>query len=228
MSVEFARLSPIPSFDILPWLSDAARAALSGEMVRKRYRAGQLIYEQNDPGADLFRVEAGVVQLSLTRSSGRQFIYNFFGPGDVFGESSLIDGGSRPHTAEAKSAVELDVLSSAGLRRLRAAHRDVDDALLRLMTGKMRALSEEVANATMDTTAKRVAAKISDSARNFARSAPPAPNALMLSQSDLASMLGVSRQSVNKVLQRLQQTGAIGLEYGRIQILNMTALENAG
>jgi CRP/FNR family cyclic AMP-dependent transcriptional regulator len=196
-------------------------------MVRKRYRPGQLIYAQNDPGSDLFKVVSGAVQLSLTRSNGRHFIYCYFGPGDVFGESSLIDGGARPHTAEAKTNVELDVLGAAGLRRLRAAHRDMDDALLRLMTGKMRVLSEEVAGATLDNTTTRVAVKILENAKGIGRTTASPHQKLLLSQSDLASMLGMSRQSVSKVLQRFQQSGAIGLEYGRIQILDMSLLEGA-
>lgn len=225
--MESVRPLPSSSFDLLHWLADETKTALEAEMVRKRYRPGQLIYTQNDPGSDLFKVVIGAVQLSLTRSNGRHFIYCYFGPGDVFGESSLIDGGPRPHTAEAKTNVELDVLSAAALKRLRAKHRDMDDALLRMMTGKMRVLSEEVANATLDNTMSRVAAKIIENAKGIGRATAAPHQELLLSQSDLASMLGMSRQSVSKVLQRFQQGGAIELEYGRIQILDMSVLKSA-
>jgi CRP/FNR family cyclic AMP-dependent transcriptional regulator len=215
------------SFDILQWLSAETQAALAGEVVRRRYRPGQLIYAQHDPGCEMFIVAAGAVQLSLMRKSGRQFIYCYFVPGDVFGESSLIDGDPRPQTAEAKSYVDLDVLSAASLKRIRANHRDMDDALLRIVTWKMRVLGDQVAHATLDTSLSRVAAKILENAHGFRRVVGGSQAELSLSQSDLASMLGISRQSVSKVLQRLQQTGAIGLEYGRIQIVDAAVLEGA-
>jgi CRP-like cAMP-binding protein len=215
------------SFDILQWLSAETQTALASEVMRRRYRPGQLIYAQHDAGAEMFIVAAGAVQLSVTRSNGRQFIYCYFAPGDVFGESSLIDGDPRPHTAEAKSYVDLDVLSAASLKRIRAHHRDMDDALLRNVTLKMRILGEQVAHATLDTSLSRVAAKILENAHGFRRIVGSSQAELSLSQTDLASMLGISRQSVSKALQRLQQTGAIELEYGRIQIVEAAVLESA-
>ena len=175
----------------------------------------------------MFIVVAGAVQLSVTRSNGRQFIYCYFAPGDVFGESSLIDGDTRPQTAEAKSYVDLNVLSAASLKRIRADHRDMDDALLRIVTWKMRILGAQLAHATLDTSLSRVAAKILENAQGFGPISRASQGGLSLSQSDLASMLGMSRQSVSKALQRLQHGGAIGLEYGRIQINDASVLKSA-
>jgi CRP/FNR family cyclic AMP-dependent transcriptional regulator len=196
-------------------------------MVRRRYQPGQIIYAQNDVGLELYKVVDGRVRISLIRSNGRHIVYCYFGPGDFFGESSLIDGGLRPQTAEAKTSVDVDVLSAAALRRLRTSFRDVEDGLLRVMTSKMRLLSEQVAHATLDSITSRVAAKIIENAKGFGQIGAERQQAMSLSQSDLASMLGMSRQSVSKVLQRLQLRGAIGIEYGRIHIVDLSRLDDA-
>ena len=55
----------------------------------------------------------------------------------------------------------------------------------------------------------------------------PPRRLIRLPQDQLALMLGVSRQSVNKVLRHLEQHGVIGLSYGRIEVLDPQALRAA-
>jgi CRP-like cAMP-binding protein len=213
------------AFDLGQWLPDDARADLEAAMKRRRFDAGQIIYLQEEEGGEMYRVGAGIVRLGLLRESGRELLYSFFFEGDYFGESSLIDGLPRPHTAEAHSDVELDVLPAAALASLRARYRSVDDALLRLMARRMRALSKTLAQMRLDEMSSRVASALIGAASCYGfRTDDASLRQVMMSQSDLAAMVGASRQSVNKVLSRMQKDGLVRAEYASIVIDDIVGL----
>src|SRR5688572_23907227 len=90
-----------PHFDMLQWLPETVGAALIAAAKPRRLPEGGSIYVQEDEGDEMFRLVSGSVRLSVMGADGRDLLYLLFAPGDCFGTSSLVDGESRPHTAEA-------------------------------------------------------------------------------------------------------------------------------
>lgn len=190
-----------------------------------RYPRGKQIYEQGESGDSMFRVVSGAVRLSTIREDGRQFMYLLFEPGDCFGASSCIDGGPRPHLAEAAEESVLQLLGKASFDRIRAAHRAFDDALLRLMSGDMRLLSGFLADAHLSDLTARVAGRILSMARSFGvAEAGGTVLSVRMTQTDLALMVGGARQSVNRVLQHFEEEGVVEVRGGRLSIRNFDAL----
>ena len=129
-------------------------------------------------------------------------------------------------TAEAASAVDVQVLSRAAFDRLRHDYREFDDALLRLMTRHMRLLSGFFADAHLTTLSARIASRIVANSRSFGVPGEAGTGfSVRLSQSDFALMVGASRQSVNKVLQRFQEDGLIVIEYGALVVRDLDRLQ---
>ena len=62
---------------------------------RRRFRKGEVIFVQGDPGSSLYLIEAGQVKISLASPEGREMTLALRGPGDFFGELSLLDGEPR-------------------------------------------------------------------------------------------------------------------------------------
>lgn len=114
------------------------------------------------------------------------------------------------------------------MNRLRKDHPCINDALLRLLSRHMRLLSDYFAAATLDEVALRLAQRLVAAADAFGT-----PNgagialSTRLSQSDLASMTGTARQTVNRILQMFQDQGLITIEAGAITIIAMESLQNA-
>ncbi len=214
-------------FDLFQWLSPAARQAFKDEASQQRYGSGRIIYLQGEAGDYMFRVISGSVRLSVMHSDGRELLYRLFEPGDCFGESSMVDAEPRPHTTEAQGDVEVAILRRAAYQRLRLKHREIDDALLRLLARHMRMLSGYVADAYLTELESRVAARILAVAESFGIKAGSSIKLnVPLSQSDIASMVGVSRQSVNKILQNFQNFGFITIGYGTISVDNVAKLRS--
>jgi len=213
-------------FDVLQWLPNDVRTAFLRQVRVRRHDTGDVIYGQGDAGEEMFRLVSGSVRLSVARADGRELLYLLFKPGDCFGTSSCVDREPRPQTAEAASAVDVQVLSRAAFDRLRHDYREFDDALLRLMTRHMRLLSGFFADAHLTTLSARIASRIVANSRSFGVPGEAGTGfSVHLSQSDFALMVGASRQSVNKVLQRFQEDGLIVIEYGALVVRDLDRLQ---
>lgn len=208
------------SFDLLNWTSVATRAAFVAAAGACRVPAGRLIYQQGDPGGEMFRVVEGAVRLSVSRGDGKEIIFLFFEKGDCFGVSSLIDGEPRPQTAEAVTPTVLQVIDAASFARLRESHHDFDGALLKLVTLQMRVVSLHFIEASLSDLTGRVGARLIE----YARPVPGKPPTVRMPQNELAALVGASRQSVNRVLQQMQAHGLIAIDYNTIEIVDQERL----
>jgi CRP-like cAMP-binding protein len=214
------------SFDIQQWMDPATIGAFNAALRPRRFRAGQLIYIQGEPGAEMYRIESGSVRLSVAREDGREVVFLIFEPGDCFGNSSLVDGGARPQTAEALTDVLLGVIDRPAFVRLREDTTSFDDALLNLLARQMRVVSNHYVDSSLNDLRARLAARIVTAARTSGTLGTDGGGlSVRLSQAELASMVGVSRQSVNKMLQRFQREGLISADYGQILVKDLAALE---
>lgn len=185
-----------------------------------------MIYLQGDPGAEMFRILSGSVRMSVMHDDGKEVVLGLFEPGDCFGDSSVVDGGPRPQTTMALEPVELQVLDTAACRRMGAEHPSFNTALLRLLARQMRGLSEQFALSSLDSLAVRIANRLVITARSFGVSGPDGIRLnVKLSQSELAAMVGASRQSVSKLLLKLQAEGVVRITYGGLVISDLARLE---
>src|SRR5215207_2645851 len=85
----------------------AAFAALGGRLLRRRYAKGQVIFLAGEPETSLAIIEQGAVKLALTSAEGRELVLARLCAGDVFGELSFLDGGSRAADAVAVEVTQL-------------------------------------------------------------------------------------------------------------------------
>lgn len=208
------------TFDVLAPLPPALRQKFISRSTFRTYPAGHVIYLQDDSGQEFHRIVSGLVRMSYLHWDGRQLVYSFFERNDCFGYSSLIDGRGLPHTTEAHTDVEVQVIARDDFKALRA-HREFEDALLRLVCGHMRLACNYIADALLDSCAARIATRLLECAR---------PNAnglrhLELPQEEIGLMVGASRQSVNQVLREFQHDGIVHLAYGKVIVDDFGALE---
>ena len=204
-------------FDMVQWMTPQVREAFHASASRRRLAAGQIIYVFGDTASEMYRIVSGSVRLLATRSDGREVVFLRFQPGDCFGEASLIDNETRPQTAQAVTDVELEVIDAAAFRKLRGTYREYDEALLRLLSQQMRFANSLFIDLSLNDLLGRIAKRILEAAE---ASRAPCDNAatlnLPLSQAEIASMVGASRQTVNRTLQQMQSMGLLQTEYNRI------------
>jgi CRP-like cAMP-binding protein len=174
----------------------------------------------------MYRIVSGFVRISVLRDDGREALYLVLGSGDCFGICSLLDAAPRHYTASAKGDVEVRVLRREVCERLRSNHASFNEGLIRHVSRHIRLLSEYFANYTLDELSCRVALRLLKAQKSTMARAHAIRVTVRLSQSEIALMVGASRQAVNKVLRRFQEDGLIFLEYGRVQILDVERLQS--
>ena len=212
------------AFDIVQWMDDAATRDFFNLVQRRALAAGRAVYTQDQPGVEMYRIASGLVRLLSRQPDGREAAFLLFVPGDCFGVSSLVDHEPRPQTAECVTPVELDVLDAKGFAELLARHESFTKAVMRLLARQMRVVSRYYARASLTSLGARIATRIIELATTKITSSGSVILSVELPQSELAALAGGSRQSVNKILQSLQQKGVLHLTRRTILVRDIHAL----
>jgi len=139
MSATPQMLAEVPLFSLM---DDQERTALAEILEMQSFTKGATIFEVGDAGDALYVVRSGSVQVYVESTDGKKIIVGDNGPGEIFGEISLLDGGARTATAVATEDTELLELERSDLEQLirRYPHTAMD--LLGVMGTRLRATDE--------------------------------------------------------------------------------------
>lgn len=213
-------------FDIFQWLSPEAQEAFIRASRRRHFPDGCRVYTQSEPGDEMYRILSGSVRMSVSRDDGREALHSLLEPGSCFGICSMLDGAPRHHTTTADGNIEVQMLRHDACQRLRSEHPSFCEGLVRHMARHTRLLCEYFASSTLDELPCRVALRL---LKTYTKVIKGNQICLVvpLSQSEIACMVGASRQAVNKVLQRFRDDGLISIEYGSLHVHDIDRLRSA-
>lgn len=121
-------LGALPETALLAGIPPAQLAGALEKMSARRFPAGAVIVREGEAGDSLYLVTEGRVEVE-TRDEGERIVLGTLGPGDFFGEVSLLT--ARPRTATVTALTDLETLElrRADLVSLRAAYPDLERAL---------------------------------------------------------------------------------------------------
>ena len=197
----------------------AARAHL------RRYEAGDQIFRCGSPGDSMMAIARGVVRISAMAPTARDVVLSDLTRGDVFGEIALLDGGGRSADAYAQTNCTLLILERHAFLQVLQTAPGLAIRLIELLCTRMRRSDErmmEIAFLKLPPRLARTLIRLSSGAAGG--SAQPVKR-LAQSQSEIADMIGGSRETVNRCLRKWQQAGLIDLADGWIILLDRTGLE---
>lgn len=177
----------------------------------------QLFYRGSMPDA-LFCLLAGRVRLSVTGPNGREALLGVVTPGHWFGEASLFSGEVRAHDAFAEMDSELLLVSAKVLHSLIDHRPEYLLEFLRLMGLRYKSTLQRMDGSVLQPLPGRLASKLLEVASTSRANRLPGTS-LQISQENLAQMLGVSRQSINKVLKDWEMQGVVQVSYRGLDLL---------
>lgn len=199
-------------------IDEAARSDLAAYAYRRQYGAGEQVFAIGSPGQSMMAVRSGAVRITLPSAGGREIILADLGPGEVFGEISLLDGRERSANAVALSGSELLILERRHILPFLENNPQTCLKLLQVLCGRLRHANDMVGDIAFCDLPKRLA-------RQLLRLGAADKARLACSQVELANMIGASRENVNRCLNDWQRRGIVSLEEGRIAIVEPSALE---
>jgi CRP/FNR family transcriptional regulator, cyclic AMP receptor protein len=222
-------IAPSASFLHDPWFGRVAperQAMLLAAGRIRSFRNQQRIYRLGDPPNGLYRLISGEVRLISYPVVGRQLLVARLEPGGWFGELSTIDGGPRPQDAISFGPSKVLHISSRDFERMSRDNPEIFRDVARLL-GQRQRMAVQYAGMTVSLPAKLRLSHLLLVALDTSEKPPSgAERTISLTQSDIAAALGASRQTTNKLLKSLEQTGAVSLGYGRITVQNPARLRH--
>jgi CRP/FNR family cyclic AMP-dependent transcriptional regulator len=204
-------------------LSEEERREVLRLARRRRFRRGEILFHEGDPGDTLHLIDRGHVAMRVTTPLGDVATLIVEGPGGYFGELALIsEKGTRNSTVVALDAVETLGLHRDQFDELRRSYESFDRMLVIAMADEVRRLSARLAEALYVPVETRVYRRLADLAAVFSTGDELA--AIPLTQDDVASLAGTTRPSANKVLRAAHEDGVLRLSRGSIEVLDLVLL----
>lgn len=209
-------------------VADPELERVAGSLRRRSFRRGEVIFHAGDPGDSLHVIATGSVKIALESPDGDEAILVTLGPGAFFGELAVVDEAPRSATATAVEPSQTLTLSRVALRRLMDEDPRLRDALFAGVAGALRRLTLQLEELSFLDLRGRLAVRLA----RMARSADPSGGSVTMpwpyTQSDLAAMVGGTRQRVNRLLGDLADEGLIAIGAGTLTVRDVDALLRVG
>ena len=231
-----AALDPIS--DMLatdPWFGGIApvrRESLLREARVETLEGGARIYGAGDPPNGLWAVIDGQIRLKSLSANGAELLALIVRPGTWFGELSTLDGHPRPHDATAFGPARLLHVPMAAFARAAEAHPALYRDLGLLVCAHQRTALRFIAHSVGRSIRARLAQALLRASHAETRHAEEgrvgegrigeAP--VVIRQEDLAAVVGIARQTLNRHLKQFERSGLVSIAYARVEILDVPAL----
>ncbi len=193
--------------------------------VNRRFPGGTALFHERQPSDRVMLLIAGRVKIASTSEDGREAVLAFRGPGDVLGELSAIDGQPRSASVIAVEAVEVVVIPATDFRAFLERAPRATLWLLTRVIARLREADRKRAEFGASDTIGRVAARLIELAERYGEPTPGGVRIdLPITQEELASWVGSSREGVNKALHTLKGLSWVETERRSITVVDMEAL----
>ena len=210
-------------------VDDEILALCASSLRIRRYRKNETIFHQGDPGDSLYIIESGSVKIVLPSPEGEEgAIIATLARADFFDKLALLDGAPHSATAVAIEPTEALVLRRDRFEELVETEPQLRKALFAALVTELRRLTGHVEELHFLDLPGRLASRIVRLARE---SQPDATVDIRLdwpfTQSDLAAMIGGTRQTVNRLLADMTAQDLVRLERDTLIIPDLDRLARA-
>jgi len=206
---------------ILECMPETDRNALISLAHKLEYQEKSFLFRKGDRGNGFYIIVAGEVLISVSSAEGREIILNRLAAGEVFGEIAMFDQAARTADAIVTPGTKLIAVGRAQFFSFLDKKPALYGAVIELFCKRLRYCSTQVESFALADGLERLMAKLIHLAETEIRNKGVS---VAISQSDLAKMLGLSREAVNKNLRELQALDMIVLEQKKIIIPNVEKL----
>lgn len=214
--------------DLWEALAGEHAATLLGLGVPVRYAPGDVILREHEPSSHAILLQEGIAKVVVTSATGHEVILGLREGPDIVGEMAALDGQPRSASVIAKTEVITTIVTAAQLNDFLETHPDVLRTLVRILMSRLRQSDQARLEMASQTVLQRIAAQLVSLAEQLgAPSDDPdsPPSALPITQTELAAMVGASREAVTKALHLLRTQDVVTTSRGQISVTDLRTLQ---
>ena len=207
-------------------LDDPTLNEVAGALQRRRFKARETIFHQGDPGTVLYMIYSGRVRIYVSSLDGTETSLVLMGqPGEIFGDFAVIDGLPRSANAIAMQETVVFTLSREAFQHAVLRAPQIAINFMSALSHRLRYSTSQLDSLASMDVSRRLASRLIELAHDYGVETLEGIRINMsLNQTEMASLIGATRESTNKVLRVFRKQGIIQLKGGTITILDLEAL----
>lgn len=209
-------------------LSHSDKERLAASLKRRLLKKGEALFRKGDEGSSLYIVKSGSVKIVLPSEMGDEVAPAILSQGDFFGEMALLDGMPRSADVVALESSELLALNQRDFLAFLKDNEEAIQAIFSYLSMRLRRTDELLEDAYFLNISKRLARRLVELCEKHGHrkeEGGPIKIDLRLTQKDLASIVGTTRESINKELKTLREKGLVNTEEDSLHILDLDGLK---
>jgi CRP-like cAMP-binding protein len=215
----------LKKIQLLQDLPAGAMARLAQRMEMRELRRRQVVYLPGDPGKCVYLLNGGRIKVSKVTHDGKVLTLSYCGPGDIFGELALIDGGPREEMAEVVDNALITEIELGEMEHLLTHHAQLGLRLVRILAGRRRELEKRLENLIF----KDVPAKLADLLLRLATEFGVDDSrgmmvAIKITHQEMANLIGSTRETVSLTLSQFKRRGLIQTDGRRVIVADREGL----
>ena len=195
--------------------------ALSDVTFTRTFDRDNVIILAEEEGDTLFIIKKGQVKVSIVSEEGREVILSLLGPNSVFGELSLLDGKPRSANVIATEETDLLILRRSDFLELIYKTPQIATALLAELASRLRKTDRQIEGLALLDVTSRISETLLQLATGQGREST---DGVVIenrpTHQEMANMSGTTRETVSRVLKRLESEGYIACRGRKITILH--------
>jgi CRP/FNR family cyclic AMP-dependent transcriptional regulator len=192
---------------------------------RRCFRQSEVIFRRDELGTVLYVIIRGKVKICLISPDGQEAALAVLSSGDCFGELAILDGQARSADAVALEPVEAFALRRADFHKAVMADPRIAIQVMQVLSQRLRQADEQIESLIFLDVYGRVAHKLLQLAEAYGvQTSEGVRIDLRLTQQELASLVGASRESVNKVMGYFTEKQYVSTDRHKITILRLADL----
>lgn len=214
------------SVDWLSALPEKALERLRAMSAYRDYGAGETIFEPEADPHSVYLLERGLVRIYRLSSDGAETTFGYVAAGEVFGELTAFGAYPRESFAMAVRASRAWRIEAVPFRKLLSEQPGLAIEVGRQMGSRMKQIESRVEDLVFRDVRSRLAHILLELAASLGeRHDGRVVIAADLTQAEIATLIGSTRQTVNATLRELEARGLVGRDGRRLALLDMEALE---
>lgn len=210
-------LSYVPIFKVL---KQEEMMELSKIITHRTYKKGEYIFLAGDLSNHLFVVRKGTVKLTHVLEDGREQVVRIVLPGDFFGELAMFQNSPLTSNAVVIEEAELCILQGNFFKELLLKIPSLQLNMMHILSERLEKAESKLSRIHGQDVGQRLAAFLLQCSKNSNNDTFKLP----VNKTDVASILGTSRETLSRKLSLLQKKGIISLSGREIKICNYEAL----
>jgi CRP-like cAMP-binding protein len=218
----------LENFSMFQMLSPEEMQEMDTHTVMREVPEKQVIYFSDDEAKHIFILKKGKVKISRLSEDGKEIILGILGPGEVFGELSLIDQSKRDEMAIVTENALVCKISTPHFEKLMEQNRILNFQVTKFIGLRLKKIQNRLGNIIFKTSEQRIRSFIKEMAHDFGRNISGEKGQweirLRLTHQEVGKLTAASRQTVTTVFNDLEKNNIISYSRNRILVKNIERL----